>query len=383
MYEIREIDQTTRDYLLLLRCGTQDRTGCRERILRMDLDLLCDQFRDNGLNPFICRVLRENGIEHEGFSRSYDANCAHLLLLDMEREQILQRLAGQKIRCTPLKGAVIGKLYPAFGLRTMGDLDILIGKKDRKRAGMLMEELGYDAHDHGVNYHTEFSKGYVMVELHHTLMKSSINDAWEDWMKGVPARLKRDGEDPFRCDLSEADHYIFMIAHAYKHFIASGIGLRFLLDLWYWDKAYPGTGQDPFVQDTLRAMGLEEYARRAEQLSQALFGVPGEELLLTAEQEKDLAFYLDSGVGGNEEQKHMIIRDPQALQGRGVLGTFRGILEQLEEREDAYAFMAPFAYRHRWARPAFVLRCILRDFLADPRALLGRYRTLKKKGDFK
>ena len=63
-------------------------------------------------------------------------------------EALSKRFTEQGIAHMPVKGYYLRRLYPVSGLRTFGDIDLLIHPEDRAKAHALMCALGYTV-EHG------------------------------------------------------------------------------------------------------------------------------------------------------------------------------------------------------------------------------------------
>lgn len=74
----------------------------------------------------------------------YERNLCHSLLSAAELLQVLQALSQEQIAAMPLKGVVLGaSAYGEFGLRTCGDLDLLIRRKDLESATEILVQRGF------------------------------------------------------------------------------------------------------------------------------------------------------------------------------------------------------------------------------------------------
>lgn len=77
----------------------------------------------------------------------------------------------------------------------------------------------------------------LYIELHRRLFDSS-EDA-HDELNHFFASLKPVETDSFLA-MPPHEHLLYLLLHAYKHFVRSGIGLRQFCDIGLWARAYHG-----------------------------------------------------------------------------------------------------------------------------------------------
>lgn len=180
-----------------------------------------------------------------------------------------------KIPYLPLKGSVLSALYPYPELREMTDLDILIPKDHIECASQLMFARGYAA-EPANDHHLEFVKPpYLIVELHTDLMpKSSDLYAYYEkpWKMAV-----RSGES---CcyHLSVEDEYIFLMAHAAKHYYYYGMGIRTILDAYIYHREYRCVMNKAYLTKAFSKMKLGDFVSQVEELGACWFGEQSKEM---------------------------------------------------------------------------------------------------------
>ncbi len=140
-----------------------------------------------------------------------------------------------RIDYLPLKGSILRSLYPQPELRTMGDADILIRREQYDAIRPVMESLGYTflkAAGHEITW----TSPRILIELHVDLVPQTSRDLYayfkEPWRLAV-----RQGES-FRHNLSTEQCYLFLFAHFTKHCRSGGAGIRHMVDLWLYEKAF-------------------------------------------------------------------------------------------------------------------------------------------------
>lgn len=188
---------------------------------------------------------------------------------DHLKKQLQAALVEADIKHIFLKGSVLKADYPIPALRTMCDLDILVSAADFDRLTNVAKALGGKAMP-GDGNHRNFSfSGDVSVEFHPNLLHhatpvgTSINPGWQYAKKGS-----------LTCswELTEEGFYLNTICHLANHFVAGGVGVRFVLDVWVNRHLRKPEADRAFVEAELERFGLLNFAQKIEQLADAWFG---------------------------------------------------------------------------------------------------------------
>jgi hypothetical protein len=132
------------------------------------------------------------------------------------------------------KGQTVASYYPFPEMRTSGDVDFYVFKKDWDRAKSLLEKEVTITDDHS-GQHLEFTKDGIPFEMHyHTAVfaSSSKQRYWdeliESYFEEVLDRVVINGvEVP---TLPPTLNAIYLFIHIYHHFLKEGIALRQFID---------------------------------------------------------------------------------------------------------------------------------------------------------
>ena len=202
---------------------------------------------------------------HRAITQEYEIRA---LLDDLERDGI---------DCLPMKGWVMRRYYPDPLMRSMGDFDVLIREMDSRRMKTWMEKRGYtmpaqtdqDVHD------TYIKPPYMCVEMHRSLLhkkylfksEKAHVDAKE---RGFWEREKLEKGKKHTYRLSDEDFYIYCLSHFYKHFTVSGVGIRFLVDLYVFCKSHPCLDQ-AYIKAELQTMHLLDFAQSMQEIAHRCF----------------------------------------------------------------------------------------------------------------
>lgn len=144
-------------------------------------------------------------------------------------EALSKRFTEQGIAHMPVKGYYLRRLYPVSGLRTFGDIDLLIHPEDRAKAHALMCALGYTVeHDWEPTY--SYVRDTEYYEIHTNLMDGNL-----DGRTDLPAYFGRawqyaERDDGLRYRPAPEFHFIYTVCHLAKHLYSGGAGLRMYLD---------------------------------------------------------------------------------------------------------------------------------------------------------
>lgn len=185
------------------------------------------------------------------------------------RKDLLQKALAEA--CVPhifLKGSVLKHDYPVPALRTMCDMDVLVYAKDFDALDTVAKAMdGVQEEGDGNHRNYRFPDG-VLVEfhpnlLHHaTAVARELNPGWQ---------YAKESEG-FAKELTEEGFYLNTMCHLMEHFVSSGVGIRFVLDIWVSRHLRKAPIDRAFVEEELTRFGLLEFAKNIEALADVWFG---------------------------------------------------------------------------------------------------------------
>lgn len=150
---------------------------------------------------------------------------------------VISKLEEKGVEVCVLKGQSLASLYAEPDCRISGDVDLLVSEKDEQKAVNLLREMDFqveirpDSSNHSKCIHQE----HGVVELHISLYYDIMNDVWFDNIEMLTeAFVTLNGVKT----LGITDNYIYVVLHAVKHFLSNGLGLRQIMDLLLFTKAY-------------------------------------------------------------------------------------------------------------------------------------------------
>lgn len=183
----------------------------------------------------------------------------------MEFLQLQRRLLDAGVSALVVKGLICRELYPLPDHRSSGDEDVLIPPQQYSLCRQVFADFGMvpadEAAEESGAYEIPFGKpgSPIYIELHKSLFPpdsdayGEFNRFFEDvhqravtvQVMGVPIQT-----------LSPTDHLLYLILHAFKHFLHSGFGIRQVCDIVLFANRYGSQIQWTHIQrccETIRA----------------------------------------------------------------------------------------------------------------------------------
>ena len=201
----------------------------------------------------------------------------------------------------PLKGSILKEWYPKFGMREMADNDILFDATRRQQVRDIFVNRGYSIESYNKGNHDAYEKPPIYnFEMHVALFHEDCSTLQKKY-ENVVDRLVQDEKLPFRYHFTPEDFYVFVVAHAYKHYSHGGTGIRTLADFYVMNRKLGKTLDWEYVESELKGLGILDYERDSRKLSQKLFGNTKTVLRseLTEEENQMFAYYLGATTYGN------------------------------------------------------------------------------------
>ena len=321
-------------------------------IVAMALDMV---WKENPADPQIMQKWRQ------GRDKAIRKN----ILLNAEREKILFHLESIGCWYMPLKGSLLQFDYPKFGMRQMSDNDILFDENFQSQIYDYMISQGYEAVVFQKGNHDEYVRQPVYnIEMHKGLFMSSISPELSAYYRDVRDRMVKDRENQFGYHFSREDFYIYLVAHAYKHYVHSGIGIRMLLDVYVYVTKHGGNMNWDYIVPELKKFGADRFEAECRLLGRKLFSHPIRNTELTEQEKKALDIYFTSGTFGTEETT--VDNQLRSAGGTGLYGKLRYLLRRLFPSVQYMIDMEPMLERKRWLIPFAYVRRLFRGIFKRP-----------------
>lgn len=265
--------------------------------------------------------------------------------------QVTERLKGEHIPYLLVKGAYCRSIYPNPAYRGSSDEDILVPEPYFHQAEKLLLAMGYQRGQEGEesDVHSFFS-AMLHLELHRCLTDHTGLEQCLEEKLTAPDWFSLDGK--MVRTLPPHEHFLYLTAHFYKHFLAGGVGIRQVADMVM--VARQGNIRWQQVWEQLRDMGTDVLICGVLEIGETYLGLgpvpvpeeirgkcPGCELLL-----EDI---LDAGIFGTStmERKHSSLMTIEAVQGRKKSTVLRTAFPKGEQLVHRY----PYLKNRPWLLP--------------------------------
>ena len=169
------------------------------------------------------------------------------LLNEIATEMCL-KMAGMGLRCCILKGQGVATLYPNAARRSCGDIDLWT-EGDREK---IIETVRYGHNEAEVSLH-HASVNYKRVEIEYHFIPSYLINPIADRRLHHFYHDNQERQFTHHIRLEGCNHdiafptsdfnLVFMLSHAYRHFIYEGLGMRHVIDYWMVLKAWDDAGR--------------------------------------------------------------------------------------------------------------------------------------------
>jgi hypothetical protein len=288
--------QTGYDMLYLSACAVNKIKPDSNYITHVNLEKLFQMCRYHSLTAIVCTALESAGVLDKRFMEEKAKAIRKIMLLDTEREQICSFLEQNHIWYMPLKGVILKNMYPQFGMRQMSDNDILFDACYRNNVIDFMQNRGYYLKsDNGAQCDEWLKEPVYNFEIHLNLFVKNHEDFYY-YYKNVKERLIKVDGKKYEYRFSDEDFYIYMTAHAYKHYSVGGTGLRSLLDYYVYLKKKESQLDWEYIEKELEKLEISEFEREIRTVAKKAF-IPNSEL--TEKEREMVEFMLLSGTYGN------------------------------------------------------------------------------------
>ena len=356
--------------LYLMACAMEDVTVKEQLIDGVDLKQLLNIARKHYVASMVCTALEktkvfekaDGDIQRQWLETKVKA-IRREILLDAEREILLHEMENAGIWYMPLKGIIIKNLYPQVGMREMADNDILIDPVRRKEVKEIFLRHNYEIQYYDEGNHDVYRKApFYNFEMHVSLFHKGLGELYQKYAD-VKEKLIQVKGKKYQYSFTAEDFYVFVIAHAYKHYTDSGIGVRALSDIYIINKKSGETLNRKYVKSELIRLGINEYEEKSRNLAEKVFSLeyPNYEKSLTGEEEQMLQYYIGAGTFGTMD--YFMDNHLYKIQGKSeevkkitkIRYCVKRLFPDMNFCRDSY----PWVYRHKWIYPFF---CVWRVF---------------------
>ena len=181
------------DLIYLLNCALNNQKADFQRVSNMDLTQLFYLADDHKLTACVAFALDDIGLDDDTYKHWKQVKSMAVrknILLNTERNDIYNYMEENHIMHVSLKGIILQDMYPKFGMREMGDNDILFDPSYQEQMYDYMIAHGYHAEIYKRVNHDEYLKPPIYnFEFHNALFLKSDNEKLYEYYSNVVDRL--------------------------------------------------------------------------------------------------------------------------------------------------------------------------------------------------
>ena len=372
---------TTRDLIYLIKCALNNQKADFQRVSNMHLTQLFSLADSHKLAACVAFALENIGLDDETYKPWKQAKSMAVrknIMLNDERNAIYNYMEENHILHVSLKGIVLQDVYPKFGMREMGDNDILYDSAYQEKMHDFMLTNGYKAEIYKKGNHDGYLKPPVYnFELHNSLFMRSNNEKLYDYYSNVMDRLIPVEGKNYEYRFSDEDFYIYNIAHAYRHYCSGGTGLRILTDTYVFLKAKKDTLDISYIEREFAKIYIAEFELMCRTLSHKLLSPNSESYTLSEKEEEFLNFIIMSGAYGIQELSVENTIKQLSENGKNTKSVkwkyyFKRIFVPLDFIKDVY----PFYYRHKVLIPILWLIRIFKALTVNRKRITSELKSV-------
>ncbi len=218
-----------------------------------------------------------------------------------------------------MKGLICRQLYGKNAeKRPSGDEDILVRKEDFYKVKAVMEAHGYVCSKPDVTpaqleqlQDVGFYEDNIgfLIEVHTNIMghtnemRTKMGSCFENVFENARTVVIRDV--PITT-MSHTEHFLFLVLHAFKHFSLSGVGVRQMLDILLYQRAYEKEIDWKIVKSALEQNHAIEYFGDLQSIGAEYLGFELQNQFAVCDPKGLLEDMMEVGVFGKQEDADML-----------------------------------------------------------------------------
>lgn len=317
-----------------------------------------------------------------------------------EFARVYSELLARGLKPLVVKGIVAAALYPSPDCRTSSDEDLLIDASLQEACAQALCDAGMVALEkEGQVWLFVHRESGLRIELHSALIPEYMTASarMNGWFADASEHaIATEINGATYYTLSYTDHMLYLVCHAFKHFIHSGFGIRQLCDCMLYALAYVAEIDWEVVWNRLKEIRADLFLANLRAISEREFGCDFYNPIMSEYRDRldpDDLFQdiLDAGVygGSREERKQSSIITLQAANASSVdaseetnvkSGRLAALFPPLATLRGRYPYLkkAPFLLPVAWIQRMFsYMKKRKKGEAASPEAILevGRSRT--------
>lgn len=232
--------------------------------------------------------------------------------------KLYQEFLDEGIQPIVMKGIVCRQLYGKYAEhRPSGDEDILVKKDDFYQVKDFLVKRGYFCQDKEITEaqlnqaeHVSFQKkNETTIEVHINLMGRRDDlriQMGEQFSRVFEKSQQLDIQGVSLTVMSHTEHFLYIVMHAFKHFIGSGVGLRQILDIMMYQEHYEKEIDWNDVTKALQDCKVDSYLGDIQYIGEMYLGFHFEHHYPTACPETLLEDMIEVGAFGKSDRADSI-----------------------------------------------------------------------------
>ena len=229
-------------------------------------------------------------------------------------EELFDTFEKQGVCALAVKGICAKYYYPQYDMRSMGDIDVLYQASQHQKVKRVMKQLEYKQSSEGRKHDCYIREPFIAVEMHRELV--ATDSEYNSYYKDIWNKLKRKDNRKYIYEMSLEDEYIYSLVHLVEHFRNGGIGIRFVMDVYVYNKMEQMNWD--YIEKELRQLKIWDFYKKISLLAEMWFGT--EEL-------------------NNDEDKSLMDKLSRYIVSNGVFGTQKNSAAIAVAREGKVVFL--------------------------------------------
>lgn len=175
-----------------------------------------------------------------------------------------------------VKGTVCRNTYPQSDFRPSGDEDLFVRGEDLPALKEKLESLGYHWEETEGEVCCKKGNGQLTLEVHDRLFPTAegvLRDLESLFTNAHTRSIIQEIDGVALRTMAHTDHFLYLICHAYKHFIFRGLGIRQVCDILQYAKVYADQIQWQQVYENCCAIHADVFAAALFQIGIRHLGV--------------------------------------------------------------------------------------------------------------
>ncbi len=268
-------------YILILLAAIMNQNPLQLMKKRLNWDLVLDisNYQEVNTVVYVGLLGLEKNISEEYEIQFHQSYKKGLLLCESYvkvEEVIMWQLERYGIDALFLLGADAADMYPKPEMAHIGQIEILVDKKDLPQINRFMLEMAYEQTEDpacsGIIY-TRVPGIRIVFYDRIPVENKSVGR----FFTGTAKRYQRKDSYKYIHVLTNEEAYVYRIAKMVERYITGKLKIRDIMDLWQYRKLLGEKFRWREVEEVLEKAGWQEFARQAELLAMLWFGEDAEE----------------------------------------------------------------------------------------------------------